>query len=413
MNDSKVVPIKPNEGRKLHSWIDTFQDYMKPFDVPPLFATWTALVTLAGAVERKLWHITNKGELYPNLYALLLGPAAAGKTVAIHEGRRLLKELKDVHLAASNVSSASFIDELDDAIRRHTLERGAGIDSFNALTVMSNEFGVFLPVFDPGFLAILTDMWDGKGFSERKRKFKDKKIDIPKSTVSILAGWTPSSLKKFLPDGAWEQGIMSRIPIIYSGNSDPQDLWSNYPGQSELFKVLVHDLEIIHKMYGPVVFAPDAQDAIKEWHLRRGPPAPEHHLLITYTQRRTAMLIKLCILCSASESDTRIITLEQYQHALNILLSTEVMMPDAFKAMATGGDINVMREVRFILLQEYMRSNQKPIPLRLVISLLMERTPAHNVQRLLDVMVTTQWLKEENNINTGKTYIPLGKKPGE
>lgn len=403
MTDPKVVPIR---GRKLHSWIDAFQDYMKPFDVPPLFATWTGLVTLAAAAERKVWHVTNKGELFPNIYALLIGPAASGKTVAIHEGRRLLEEVSDVHLAASNVSSASFIDELNDASRRLLLPKASDIVSFNSLTVMSNEFGVFLPVFDTGFLSILTDMWDGKGFSERKRKLKDK-IEIPRSTVSILAGWTPSALNQFLPEGAWEQGFMSRMAVVYAGAGLPQDLWSENGGQNATFKNLVADLTAAHNVYGPMVFASDTLAAIKEWHLRGGPPQPDHPKLATYTQRRTAMLIKLCMLCSLSCADDRIITLDHYQHALRILLDTEAAMPDAFKAMQTGGDMNVIKEVWYICYQEFMRTN-KPIPQRLILQLLMERTPSHNVGRLLDVMVRAGYLEKD-----GVEYTPRGKRPGD
>jgi hypothetical protein len=395
-------------SRKLASWLEAFQTYMKPFDVPPLFATWTGLAVLAAVAERKVWHVTNKGELFPNIYALLIGPPAAGKTVAIHEGRRLLEEIETVHLAASNVSSASLIDELNDAQRRLLLPKAEGIVSFNSLTVMSNEFGVFLPVFDTAFLSILTDMWDGKGFSQRLRKLKEK-IEIPKSTVSILAGWTPSALNQLLPEGAWEQGFMARMTVIYSGASSPQDLWTENGDQIVAFKTLVNDLNIIHNLYGPIILAPDALVALREWHLRRGPPRPDHPKLNTYSDRRTALLIKLCMLCSISSSNERVIELEHYQQALAILLETEAAMPDAFKAMQTGGDMNVIKEVWYILYQEYMRKDQKPVPQRLVLSLLMERTPSHNVARLLDVMVRAEWITG----NGVEGYRPRGKRPGD
>lgn len=395
-------------SRKLASWLDAFQVYMQPFDVPPLFATWTGLVVLASAAERKVWHVTNKGELYPNIYTLLIGPAASGKTVAIHEGRQLLEEIEDVHLAASNVSSASFIDELNDAKRTLLLPKANGVASFNSLAVLSNEFGVFLPMFDTGFLSILTDMWDGKGFSERKRKLKDK-IEIPKSTVSILAGWTPSSLNQFLPEGAWEQGFMSRITVVYSGAGDPQDLWSENGGKVTTFNTLVSDLNAIHNVYGPMVLSPAALCALREWHLRRGPPRPDHPKLATYADRRTSLMIKLCMLCSLSSRDTRIIELEDYQFALRILLSTEAAMPDAFKAMQTGGDMNVIKEVWYIVYQEFMRTASKPVPQRLILQLLMERTPSHNVGRLLEVMVRAGWLSGSGM----EGYTPRGKRPGD
>lgn len=407
MTAPNVVPLR---ARKYESWLDGFLEYMKPFGVPDLFSIWTGLTVLAGAAERKVWHVTDKGELYPNIYTLLLGPAAAGKTVAIYEGRRLLEEIDSVFIAAGNVSRASFVDELNDATRRILMPKAESIVSFNAVTVLSNEFGVFLPTFDTDFLAVLTDMWDGKGFSERKRKLKDK-IEIPKSTVSILAGWTPSALHRFLPEGAWEEGFMSRMPIIYAGGGAPQDLWAGNSRKGQQFNDLILDLKAIHNLYGPMLLAPDALVTLREWHMRRGPPRPDHPKLQTYSERRSALMIKLCMLCSIGSSDKLVIELEHYQHALNILLMTEKAMPDAFKAMQTGGDMNVIKEVWYTAYQEHMRLG-KPVPQRVILALLLERTPHHNVTRLLEVMVKAEYFKEDFTVN-GKFYIPRGKKAGD
>lgn len=378
---------------------------MTPFNVPEIFSTWAGLGALSGAIERKLWHRTDRGCLYSGIYVLMVGPAASGKTLPIVEARRLLERVPNRNIAPSNITRAAFVDELNDAKR--SVVRVNEVPSavhFNALSIMLDEFGVFLHAYEPDFLAALTAMWDGNAFVERKRKLTDK-IVLPNVSLTLIAGCTPGFLNNLIPEDAWEQGFMSRTTIVYSGTSEPQDIWKGVPGQTDKFEALAADLRSIGDMYGQMEYEPRAIEAIRQWHLAGGPPAPIHPSLKGYTNRRTAHLIKLCILISASESASCVITLDHYQQALAIMGMTERMMGDVFLGMKKGGDTKVMEQAWFFAYTEYNRYN-RPVPARDLITFVSERTPSHNIPKILDTMVSTGSLERKPDTGAGVLYIP-------
>lgn len=387
---------------------------MAPFGVPEMFSTWAALATLSAVVERRLWHTTTRGPLHPSIYTLLVGPAASGKTIPIDQGRKMLETMEGRYISASNVSRASFVDELNEAVQTvlRPTENPASIQ-FNALAVMLDEVGVFISEFDKDFLSALTAMWDGNAFVERKRKLKDK-INIKNVSITLVGGCTPGFLNNLIPIDAWEQGFMSRVIIAYNGSAKPTDLWapqiSTSPGQVAKFNALVSDLRIIGNLYGEVDYQQEAMDAIRAWHLSGGLPEPTHPQLKGYIGRRTAHLIKLCILVCASHSNDRIVTVEHYQTALGILAQTERVMADVFLAMRKGGDGEVMKEAWWFAYQEFKR-NQRPIPHHMLMRFLAERTPNHNIERMISVMIAAKLLEKKNDKGV-VAYVPQGQPAG-
>jgi hypothetical protein len=289
------------------------------------------------------------------------------------------------------------------------LNESPSVVYFNALSVMLDEFGVFLHAYEPDFLSALTAMWDGNPFVERKRHLAEK-ITLPNVSLTLLAACTPGFLNNLLPEDAWEQGFMSRTNIIYSGTSAPQDLWKALPGQSAKFDALIAGLRLIGDLYGPMEYEPRAIEAIRAWHLAGGPPAPIHPSLKGYTNRRTAHLIKLCMLVSAAASDSRrIITLEHYQRALYIMNETERVMGDVFLDMKKGGDAKVMDQAWFFVYTEWNRTT-RPVPSRDLVLFVSERTPSHNVQKLIDVMIAANFLERQATPEGGVTYTPRARK---
>ena len=191
--------------RKLGDWVDAFLEYSEILSSPGLFRKWAAISTLAGALERKVWVRTLGSNLYPNLYTILIGPPGVGKTMVLDEVGQMWSGLEEHHVAPSSVSAASLIDALKDAERK-ILRPGEDPNfvQFNSLLIASNELGVFMPAYDPDFMSRLTDLYDNKRYSERRRT-RDLKLTIDHPQVNLLAATTPSSMNGMLPEGAWDQ----------------------------------------------------------------------------------------------------------------------------------------------------------------------------------------------------------------
>ena len=154
---------------------------------------------------------------------------------------------------------------------------------------------------------------------------------------------------------------------------------------------------------GRVDYEPHALEALRYWHMAGGPPAPIHPSLKGYTNRRTAHLIKLCVLISAA-SAARVMTLEHYQRALFIMNQTERVMGDVFLDMKKGGDAKVMDQAWFFTYTEFNRTD---LPSRSgLVTFVSERTPSHNIEKLIDTMVAINFIERHGDVLTGVTYTP-------
>jgi hypothetical protein len=392
-------------------WIEGFIEFTEGLSSPPLFRKWGAISALAGALERKVWVRTMGSNVYPNMFVLLVAPPGVGKTEITWRVRALWEGLEDHHLASSSVTKASLIDELAAATRRWVILKPVPgenpVDSFNSLLMCINELGVLLPAYENEFMNTLTDLWDGKGYSERRRTSKIEH-NIKKPQLSLLAACTPSYLVHVLPEGAWDQGFLSRTMLIYSGDRQLRSLFAENEFDKGAWDKLARGLESMAALYGEMKWTADAAQLIDAFHMRDGAPKPDHPKLMSYNIRRTVHLLKLCIVASVSRSDELLITDEDFHRALDWLTEAEVTMPDIFKAMTQGGAGKTMEEAWHFIFTTHAREN-KPVMKHRLIQFLQERVPVHTIETTIKMMEEGNMI-EPILVATGKAYKPRGRR---
>lgn len=380
------------------TWLADYGAYVSGDNTSPLFKRWAGAFIVGAAIQRKCWIKSLGRVIYPNLYILLVGPSAAGKGVALGPIRSLLSELDHQHIAPASLTSAALADELEDASVTFIGPQAQPFN-YNALTVISREFGVFLPAYDPVFMNVLTDVWDNEGYEERRRT-RNKKIHMPKAMLNIIGGTTPAWLVNTLPDNAWEEGFMSRMIVVYAGAMPPVAITEELEERIAP-AACAAGLRRIAERCGQVRFSAEALRYLNEWLLSGGQPAPTHPKLATYNQRRHYNLMKLALI-HAVAAGHREIEKEDMSLALDMLLETESFMPDAFKAMRSGGDQQAMRELWDFMYVLYGK-NQKPIHRSKLFQFLTDKVPAHNVERVILIMEQAQLIKAA----PGGCFIPV------
>lgn len=370
----------------MSDWISSFLTATSGISSPELFRKWTAIYTLAASLERKVWLRTSSGVLYPNLYIVLIGTPGVGKTEAIWRGRELLQGLGTHHLAPSNVSKAALIDALNKASRHivRPKETPASV-IFNSLQIVSNELGVLLPAYDTEFMNNLQDLYDCKVFSESKRT-KDLSINIKNPQISLLAGCTPSYLQGIMPEGAWDQGFISRVILIYSGDRVIRPLFDFVEEDKEEAKVLQQELKRRAALYGKVSFTPEAVQILENWHASGGEPKPDHPKLYHYASRRTVHVLKLSVVAAVSETAALVVEADHVRRALDWLVEAEVYMEDIFKEMSTNSHGELLRDIWHFVYKAYNKGGKKSVNEKRVLNYVSQQTPAHNVSRTLEVM---------------------------
>lgn len=390
-------------------WIADFCTYTENINSPAIFRKWTAIYTIAASLERKVWTKTLGSIAYPNLYVILVSNPGVGKSEAVHRASIMLESLEEHHIAASSLTKAALIDNLKESGRRvfqkSILEPPL---SFHSLSILSTELGVLIPQYDMEFMAALTDLWDCKSYSEMRRT-KSTNFKIDNVQLNMLAGCTPAYLMTTLPEGAWDQGFLSRVTLIFSGERQIRDLFLESPNDKDMENRLKQGIKHIGNLLGAMKFSPKAAELINNWNKAGQPPQPDHPKLANYSTRRVHHLIKLCMIASANHSDSLIIDEHDFNTALDWMIEAEAFMPDIFKAMKVGGDSKAIEDTWHFVYSAYMREGKKPILESRIIHFLSERVPAHNIMRVLEMMVRAAFLIEVST-GVGKAYRPAEKK---
>jgi hypothetical protein len=396
--------------RKIQNWVAAFEELTTYTGSPPRLRRWAGIACIAGALEQKVWVHTNNSPLYPNLYTVLVAPPGVGKSAVLGQLRKFWASLKDHKIAASSVSKASLIDELHDAQRVlvHPGRNPPTIE-FNSLKVIASELTVFIPDYATEFMSVMTNIYDSEPFNERKRTAK-LKIEIPSPQINFIAGTTPSSLVQLLPEGAWDQGFLSRTMLVYGADVMVQSLFSVGAEDKSMQAKLESDIKEIGNLYGEIKFTPEAAAFIDSWHMGGKQPVPDHPKLQHYLTRRSAHLLKLSQIACISASNNLVIEVEHIQQAMDWLFDLEAFIPEIFKAMHNGGDGKVMDEAWHMLFQ-FKARYQKGAPRSLLIKFISQRVPSHSVERIIDLMEKADMIRAVAEKGDGMLYTAKERSP--
>lgn len=347
----------------------------------------------------------NRMNLFPNMYILLIAAPGIGKTVSASQTEILWRGLRHHHVAPTNATKAALIDVLAESSREVTLPRLAGIDKFHALNIVAGELGAFMPTYESEFMNTLTTLWDGGHYSERKRTGA-LKIDIPKPTLNMLACATADFVNNFLPEGAWKQGFVSRLLMIYSSELIIGDLWSednHANAMGPYYDNLQSDLWHIGNLYGKIEFSQEAAEAFTRWHRSGMEPVPQHPKLESFVPRRPVHLAKLCMIRAVSEK-RMVILPEDYSWSFDTLIEVETAIPDIFLSMK-GGQSQAQDDLWHFVLQAHTKE-KKPIDEGRLVNFLRDRLPSGEVMRTIDLMARGGLLKKEISSAGRTAYAP-------
>lgn len=357
------------------------------------FRTWTGIVGVAGALERKVWLRSQGANIYPNLYVFLVGPPGVGKTRPVQECHDLWEALEEHHVAPVSLTKAALVDRLKASDRTVSFPKE---EHFNSLLVAAKELGALIPNYDADFLNALTYFYDNLKYDEERRGAKEELV-IEKPTVNLIGCTTPSYLLNTMPIGAWDQGFLSRVIIIYDSltatTKRELDLSEETHVDESLRKALMHDIKLIGRKAGKLTFAPEAGELLQKWYAdEKG--IPSHPRLQNYVTRRPIHMLKLCMIACADRTDSPIISLEDVQAAIDWITAAEAKMGDVFTAMASGGDANVMAECWHWVITMQAREGQ-PVSSHRLWEYIGSRVPSYAVQNIVNVMCRSGFIRGE------------------
>ncbi len=358
---------------------------------PPLFRLWSGIACVAGALERRVWAKTGPGEIYPNLYVLLVAPPGVGKFV-IEVVRNLWQDAAEpgskipaFKVGSDSLTNASMMDELAKSRRNMIVPAGPPLQ-YHSLLIPAEEFEVLVPSYDKQFIASLNSIWNNKSLHKESRRTGNvKELMIEKPQFNILAGAQPAYLANTFPEEAWNTGFCRRLIMIYSSESPLRSIFYTPEHVIGLRERLLRRLSHMSSMYGPVLWHRDAAECLDKWHLASGPPTPTHSKLVHYNRSRSVLVTKLAIISAVSRGDALKLEHIDIERAMAWLLEAEQFMPDVFREMIGKSDKAILDELHMYVMQSYARQKKSPLRTEQIYEFLSARVPSDKVAKLFDV----------------------------
>lgn len=355
--DASSPPSTPAD-RKLNDWLDSFIELTKNSEPPFCFRLWVGISTIAAVLERRNWLVW-EGNLYPNLYVILVSPAGrARKGTAMRYGRMFLEDI-GIKLTAEAVTRESLIRRLAKS-RISYFKAGDKVPSWHSsLTIYSEELAVFLNHNDTRMIRDLTDWFDCKDrwtYETKDVKLTDR---ITNLFVNMCGATTPDILGHIMPRETIAGGLASRIIFIYAANKG-QVIPIPPPLNETLYIDLLSDLTRIFELEGQFIPSKPFLEAMFDWTYEheRDPPF-SGTMLQSYSERRRVHILKLSMIMSASRSNDKRIELVDFERARVVLLNAEEHMLQSFSKVGDNPKAKVMPEiVRVLATREEVRFSE-------------------------------------------------------
>lgn len=337
-------------------------DYTRASEAPDSFHFWTAVVTLAGALRRRVWIDMRVFTWTPNFYVIFVGPAGVvTKSTAIGQGFGLLEKVaeresvKGIHFGPESMTWQALGQDLEAAVEYVRYIDDAGeerLAPMSCLTISVSELGTFLNMDDSKMVSFLIEMWDGKQRPFRHHTKDSGTIEIKNPWLNIIGCTTPTWLRENFPDSAIGGGLTSRIIFVYASEKRK---FVAYPDEHipareyyTLERQLVDDLEEIAQLAGEYKLSEDARAWGRQWYERHWSERPLHmasQRYEGYLARKQTHIHKLALILAAARSSKMVVDKDHLTAAEMLLVDVERDMGKVFESVGVVDEAKHMQEL--------------------------------------------------------------------
>ena len=319
-------------------WIETFCEYVVDTEAPRIFAKWSAISTIAGALRKKCWFQLGRHKTYPNLYTILVAPPGGRKSSSLDYAKDLLIQgLPDVVLSSESNTRESLLQDLELSATDVILQNKS-VFRYSALTVMSKEFEIFLgqKKENAKMIVTLTDLFDCTDAVWRHKTKHSGSSVIPNVYLNLIGCTTPSSLASSFPTDAIGGGLTSRMLFIYCDKREklvPVPEWTEK--EERYKKLLLQDLASIGGLAGIYNFTADSRKKYDNWYVEqtRALRICKDESFVGWYERKPLFVQKLAVICQASQNSNLNIEWSMFEKAILLVEEVEETMALAFRGV--------------------------------------------------------------------------------
>ena len=338
-------------ARTGEDFIEMYLKFSENTISPISYHKWMALSCLSAVAQRKIWLVHGHGNVYPNLFVILVGPTANGKGLAMRVGKDLIKKyVPAVKLSPDSTSrrglmedimkaktGGSFYDDTDDT---------TGSLMHRSMTCMLEECINFFSVEPSETRDFLIEAYDCRDFYHKTKHHGEE--DITNMYLNFMGATTEQIVKRLLPEDAFSGGFASRIIFIYEERARKRLAFPK-PIDRVLEKKLANDLNSIAQTYGVFKWSAKAGKWYEKW-LEEYLNDLEKKLYDPrmdgfYYRKSDITLFKMSQLMSLAESNELVIEVRHLERSLEFLEEVEPKMKGAFTYLGENKLAITMSEI--------------------------------------------------------------------
>lgn len=324
-------------SRFFDDWLKSFVEYASYGEAPLKMLFWTGVSTVAGALRRKVWIDQKFFRWVPNFYIVMVAPPGiVGKSTTANVGMNLLRQLDGIHFGPDVVTWQALVQSMAKSTEGVPDPATGEYHIMSAITIASDEFGVFLNPDNGDMVDVLVSLWDGKQgtFDKVTKTAGSDKIENP--WINLIACTTPDWISGRFPEYLIGGGFTSRCVFLYADKKRQEVPYIDEvvpKGFDEFRQRLIHDLEVISTMFGEYTLSADARTWGKAWYSRHWsnkaiPLNSEQYA--GYMARKQTHIHKLAMVIAASQNGNLVIEQPHLETAEAMITALEKDMPKVF-----------------------------------------------------------------------------------
>jgi hypothetical protein len=299
-------------------------------DAAQAFHFWTAIGSIAGAAQRKIFMRPAHYYVHTNMYILLVAPPGRGKkTTALDKGRGLLRAIEPQLNFAAEAGSFEGLVSVFSKIAN---------PAHQSLTLFASELGVLLSTNPATMIEFLNSIYDGRPDWQRTTVKHDLQ-QITRPWLTIMAATTPKWFSDNAKLLAADGGFLARMIIPYSEErllENPFPILS--PELTALEEAITQALSHIATLEFEFTFDGGKGGEAYQWYdaWYRNPkrfPEIDDPRTASYYDRKHIHLLKVAMALSLSYKDDPVLTVKDLETALALLDRTEPGRRIALRAL--------------------------------------------------------------------------------
>lgn len=405
-----------------NEFLQTYLAYVKHTESPQMMHIWSALASASACMGRHVVLPCGIGEIYPNVFALLVGPPGTRKSSAIGYASKFVAKHTSVRFAPDDTSGQrqgliaamegdsqldSADQEADILTSASTIDSLTDIGSLNVsvtnaadahtIFACASEFGTFMGEGNVNMTRFLNKVWDGEDYDYRLKTSQER---LRNPLMTIVGGTTTSDIARILPAESIGQGFMSRWILVFAPqkanrvarpflDTAYEDAiaetfaWLNYEMRGDMCESTNAAL-LLDNMYETKTI--DLQDA----------------RFLYYAERRHTHLQKLCMVLAGLR---RSYTIEEQdvETADALLSATEENMPEALGEFGLS-PIGAAKQKML----EFLQHTNEPVSSALLWQIMQRDMKVSDFRNAIADLINSDKIAEVQMDGKGQSFVYKG-----